>query len=67
MAKRKWLNVGMAAILSAGMLAACGGEENEPEMDQETDVLPGNNELEDADPEVDLEEEDDMDEDDSED
>ncbi|WP_156889092.1 hypothetical protein [Planococcus maritimus] len=41
MAQQKWLKVGAAAMLSAGMLAACGGEEDEPEMEQETDVMPG--------------------------
>lgn len=41
MAQQKWLKVGAAAMLSAGMLAACGGGEEEPEMEQETDVMPG--------------------------
>lgn len=41
MTQHKWLKVGAAAILSAGMLAACGGGEDEPEMEQETDVMPG--------------------------
>lgn len=43
MAQQKWLKVGAAAMLSAGMLAACGGGEEEPEMEQETDVMPGEN------------------------
>ncbi|MGM0896608.1 MAG: hypothetical protein ACQEV0_01835 [Bacillota bacterium] len=63
MAQQKWLKVGAAAVLSAGMLAACGGDEDEPQMEQETDVLPGNEEEEDTDPEVELEEEDEMEED----
>lgn len=41
MAQQKWLKVGAAAMLSVGMLAACGGGEEEPEMEQETDVMPG--------------------------
>lgn len=41
MAQQKWLKVGAAEMLSAGMLSACGGEEDEPEMEQETDVMPG--------------------------
>lgn len=40
MAQQKWLKIGAAAVLSAGMLAACGGDENEPQMEQETDVMP---------------------------
>ena len=43
MAQQKWLKVGAAAMLSAGMLAACGGKEEEPEMEQETDVMPDEN------------------------
>ncbi|MBU9671887.1 hypothetical protein KQ939_08220 [Planococcus sp. CP5-4] len=41
MAQQKWLKVGAAAMLSAGMLVGCGGGEDEPEMEQEMDVMPG--------------------------
>lgn len=63
MAQHKWLKVGAAAILSTGILAACGGDEDEPQMEKETDVLPGNDDLEEEDPDVELDEEDDMEED----
>ena len=63
MAQQKWLKVGAAAILSAGMLAACGGGEDEPEMEQETDVMPGENQGDSEDNEDD-EEEDEEDEED---
>ncbi|AUD15120.1 MULTISPECIES: hypothetical protein [unclassified Planococcus (in: firmicutes)] len=59
MAQQKWLKVGAAAILSAGMLAACGGEEDEPEMEQETDVMPGENQGDSEDNEDDEEDEED--------
>ncbi|MGB6780262.1 MAG: hypothetical protein WBE33_16030 [Planococcus citreus] len=59
MAQQKWLKVGAAAILSAGMLAACGGGEDEPEMEQETDVMPGENQGDSEDNEDDEEDEED--------
>ncbi|MFP3356432.1 hypothetical protein [Planococcus citreus] len=59
MAQQKWLKVSAAAILSAGMLAACGGGEDEPEMEQETDVMPGENQGDSEDNEDDEEDEED--------
>lgn len=59
MAQQKWLKVGAAAMLSAGMLAACGGGEDEPEMEQETDVMPGENQGDSEDNEDDEEDEED--------
>lgn len=59
MAQQKWLKVGAAAMLSAGMLAACGGGEDEPEMEQETDVMPGENQGDSEDNEEDEEDEED--------
>ncbi len=59
MAQQKWLKVGAAAILSAGMLAACSGGEDEPEMEQETDVMPGENQGDSEDNEDDEEDEED--------
>lgn len=40
MAQAKWLKIGAAAILSAGMLTACGDAEDEAPVDNDVDVTP---------------------------
>lgn len=40
MAQGKWLKLGAAAFLSAGMLGACGDAEDENPVDNDIDVTP---------------------------
>lgn len=40
MAQAKWAKLGAAAVLSAGMLAACGDAEDEAPVDNDIDVTP---------------------------
>ncbi|HSI65773.1 MAG TPA: hypothetical protein VK947_00020 [Planococcus sp. (in: firmicutes)] len=38
MVQNKWLKLGAASFLSLGMLAACGDNEDQPEVDIDTDM-----------------------------